>query len=97
MQPEGEAETRQPTPEEETDQTVRSTRRALWVVSSLVAGVTTQKDSTQPCPAQSDKGWSTGGLHYGKIGAAMGGESGSPSIISSSAPSKQVAILLQLK
>lgn len=32
MRPEGEAETSQPTPEEETDQTVRSTGQVLWVV-----------------------------------------------------------------
>lgn len=81
MRPEGEAETSQPTPEEETDQTVRSTRRVLWG-SSLVVGVTTQ-DSTQQCPAQPDKSWGTEGLHYGKTGAAVGSESGSPNITSS--------------
>lgn len=64
MRPEGEAETSQPTPEEETDQTVRSTRRVLWG-SSLVVGVTTQKDSTQQCPAQPDKGWGQGMGHGG--------------------------------
>lgn len=78
MRPEGEAQTSQPTPEEETDQIVRSTRRVLWG-SSLVVGVTTQKDSTQQCPAQPDKGWGTEGLHYGKTGAVVSCESGSPS------------------
>lgn len=64
--------------------------------SSLVVGDTTQEDSTQQCPAQPDKGWSTEGLHYGKTGAAVGSESGRPRIISSSSPGRQVAILPQL-
>lgn len=33
MRPEGEAKTGQPTPQEETDQTVRSTRRVKWAVT----------------------------------------------------------------
>lgn len=65
--------------------------------SSFLVRVTTQKDSTQWRPAQPDKGWRSEGTSYGKIWAVVGSESGSPSVISSSPPSKQVASLLQLK
>lgn len=98
MRPEGEAETSQPTPEEETDRTDSEEHKTGIMGNSLgVVGDTTQKDSTQRCPAQPAKGWSKEGLHAGKTGAAVGSESGSPSMISSSSPSRQVAILLQLK
>lgn len=62
---------------------------------SLPISVTTLKDSTQQCPAQSSKGWCTEGMHYGNLDM-VGSVSGYPSV-NPRYSSRQVAILLHLK
>lgn len=63
MRPEGEAETSQPTPEEETDRTDSEEHKTGIMGSSLgVVSDTTQKDSTQRVSSSVRQGIEHGGL-----------------------------------